>query len=124
MKKPILNALAAAMLLATGAVSAQVYERGPDYRDDRGGWFDEEAACQSQVRAEIMQRNRGRIDVDFRPRVRKEDLGMGRERIRGAGDVSRRGDESARFGYECIVNDRRNRVVTATYELRGQNSFR
>ena len=81
--------------------------------------FDEEAACQARVRSEIKARNRGNVDVEFRANVRKEQLGSGRERIRGAGIAERR-DDSTRFGYECIVDDRNNRVVSANYEVRGQ----
>src|SRR5262245_55793071 len=96
----------AALLAAAGAASAQYYDRDRNYRES--GWFDSEAACQEQVRREIHERNRGRVDVDFRNRVRKEDIGMGRDRVRGGGFVERR-DDSARFGYECIVDDRANR---------------
>lgn len=119
MRKVSVTALAFATVIAAGTAAAQ-YDRGRD--DNRGGWFDEEAACQAQVRHEIRERNRGRIDVDFRPNVRKEDLGMGRERIRGGGIATRR-DDSARFGYECLVDDRRNRVISASYEIRGRNEY-
>lgn len=117
MTKKLSLAAAAALLAAAGAASAQNYQ---GYGDR---YFDSEEACQEQVRQHIQQNNRGRIDVDFRNRVRKEDVGMGRDRIRGGGFVSRHGD-SARFGYECIVNERRERVVTASYEVRGDTSFR
>jgi hypothetical protein len=93
------------------------------YPSSSDGYFDEEAACQAQIRNEIQQRNRGRVEVDFRANVRKEERGGGNDRIRGWGTISRR-DDSARFGYECIVDDRRNQVVSASYEVRGDNSFR
>lgn len=115
MNKKLSLIAAATLAMAAGAASAQGH--------DRGRWFDSEEACQEQVRNEIQRNNRGRVDVDFRNRVRKEDVGMGRDRIRGGGFLSHRGD-SARFGYECIVDERRDRVVTANYEVRGESTFR
>ncbi|APV51116.1 hypothetical protein BWI17_16350 [Betaproteobacteria bacterium GR16-43] len=84
-------------------------------------YFDSERACQERVRADITARNGRHIDVDFRPNVRKEDMGSGRDRVRGGGVASRR-DDSARFGYECIVDDRRDRVISASYEFRSHES--
>ena len=86
-------------------------------------YFDEEAACQAKVRSDIDARNRGRVDVEFRPNVRKEDMGSGRDRIRGGGMASNR-DDTVRFGYECVVDDRRNQVVSSSYQLRWDSSIR
>jgi len=86
-------------------------------------YFDEEAACQAKVRSDIDARNRGRVDVEFRQNVRKEDMGSGRDRIRGAGVATHR-DDTVRFGYECVVDDRRNQVVSSSYQLRGESSIR
>lgn len=102
---------------------SQRFATAPSYvPEDR---FDEEKACQERVRNEFLARNRGDIEVEFRPQVRKQDLGSGRERIRGGGWASARND-SARFGYECVVDERRNRVISAAYELRerGDTDFR
>jgi hypothetical protein len=85
-------------------------------RDDNR---DEQDACQASVRDKIRARNGERVDVDFRPNVRREDMGSGRERIRGGGWAQGR-NESARFGYECVVNDRSNRVEYANYSVQGQ----
>jgi hypothetical protein len=63
------------------------------------------------------------VDVEFRHNVRKEDLGSGRDRIRGGGTATHR-DDTVRFGYECIVDDRRNQVVSSSYQLRGESSLR
>ncbi|QJR11000.1 hypothetical protein DSM104443_02070 [Usitatibacter rugosus] len=81
--------------------------------------MDEEEACQATVRDQIRARNGARVDVDFRPNVRREEMGSGRERIRGGGWAQGRG-ESTRFGYECVVDDRRNRVISANYQVSGQ----
>lgn len=81
--------------------------------------MDEEEACQASVRDQIRSRNGSHVDVDFRPNVRREDMGSGRERIRGGGWAQGRND-SARFGYECVVDDRSNRVVYANYQVQGQ----
>lgn len=86
-------------------------------------YFDEEAACQAKVREDLDANNRGRVEVEFRPNVRKEELGMGRDRIRGWGTAWNR-DDTVRFGYECITDDRRNRVVSSSYQLRGESSIR
>jgi len=80
---------------------------------------DEEEACQATVREQIRARNGRGVDVDFRPNVRREEMGSGRERIRGGGWAQGRG-ESTRFGYECVVDDRRNRVISANYQVSGQ----
>ena len=80
---------------------------------------DEQEACQATVRDKIRARNGERVDVDFRPNVRREDMGSGRERIRGGGWAQGK-NESARFGYECVVNDRSNRVEYANYSVHGQ----
>ena len=81
--------------------------------------MNEEEACQATVRDKIRARNGERVDVDFRPNVRREEMGSGRERIRGGGWAQGR-NESARFGYECVVDDRSNRVVSANYTVQGQ----
>jgi hypothetical protein len=88
---------------------------------ERVDYFDEERACQEQVRADILSRNRGNIEVEFRPNTRREEMGSGRERIRGGGFAQRRND-SSRFGYECIVDERNDRVVSAKYQIRGSDS--
>lgn len=93
------------------------------YPGSSDGYFDEERACQERVKSSIEARNRGPVDVEFRPNVRKQDMGSGRERIRGWGNVETRRD-FARFGYECVVDDRYNRVLSASYEIRGESDIR
>jgi len=48
----------------------------------------------------------------------RDEAGPGRERIRGRA-LARNRSESRFMTYECVLNDRTNRVLTATYDLRG-----
>ena len=76
---------------------------------------DHEAACQRNVLHDLRERNGRGVEVDFR-RVRTEDQGR-RETIRGSAIVRDRRDE-ARITYQCVVDNRNDRVVSAAYEVR------
>jgi len=52
----------------------------------------------------------------------RDDVGTNRERIRGEGWARNR-LESRAVTYECVVNGRTNRVVTASYEMRPRGRY-
>ncbi len=99
-------------------------ERRDGYQEDsRRDDMDEEAACQRSVLDQMRSRNRDDdINVEFRSQVRREDAQGPRVKIRGNGWATGRND-SARFTYECVVNERSNNVVTSAYTVRG-NTYR
>ena len=80
-------------------------------------YYDELRACQDRVRSEFLTRNRD-FDayLEFTGPAAREDVGANRERIRGDAWARNR-DESRPLTYECVLNDRTNRVLSATYEL-------
>lgn len=77
-------------------------------------------ACQERVRAEFLRRNAD-IDatMDFTGVAARDDQGVDRERIRGEGWARNRTD-SRPITYECVLNPRTDRVVTASYDVRGR----
>lgn len=79
--------------------------------------YDELRACQDRVRSEFLTRNRD-FDayLEFTGPAAREDIGPARERIRGDAWARNR-DESRPITYECELNHRTNRVLSATYEL-------
>jgi hypothetical protein len=79
--------------------------------------FDEARACQDRVRSEFLTRNR-EVDsyIEFAGPATRDDVGLNRGRIRGDGWARNR-DESRPITYECVLNDRTNRVITSSYEL-------
>lgn len=80
-------------------------------------YYDEMRACQDRVRSEFLNRNR-EVDsyLEFTGPAARDDAGPNRERIRGDGWARNR-DESRPITYECVLNDRTNRVLSASYEL-------
>jgi hypothetical protein len=81
-------------------------------------YFDETRACQERVRSEFLGRNEGDAYIEFAGMTEREEAGANRERIRGRA-FARNRNESRTLTYECVMNDRTNRVLSATYDLRG-----
>lgn len=83
-------------------------------------WYDETRACQDRVRGEFMARNReADAYLEFTSTPTREEIGQNRERIRGDAWARNRA-ESRPINYECVLNDRTNRVLSATYEVGGR----
>jgi len=83
-------------------------------------YYDETRACQDRVRGDFLSRNRdGDAYLEFTGVPARDDLGASRERIRGEA-FARNRYETRALTYECVLNDRTNRVVTADYELRAR----
>lgn len=86
-------------------------------------YFDETRACQDRVRADFVRRNDdGDAYLEFTTVPLREDVGPNRERIRGEAWARNR-LESRPVTYECVLNERTNRVVTSTYEVRARNRY-
>jgi hypothetical protein len=83
-------------------------------------WFDETRACQDRVRGEFLSRNRdGDAYLEFVGVPARDEVGANRERI--SGDAwARNRSESRSLTYECVLNDRTNRVLSSSYEMRGR----
>lgn len=81
--------------------------------------YDETRACQDRVRREFLSKNDDDAYLEFTGLSDREEVGGNRERIRGQA-FARNRNESRALTYECILNDRTNRVLSATYELRGR----
>ncbi|HET9579742.1 MAG TPA: hypothetical protein VFP44_18055 [Usitatibacter sp.] len=89
----------------------------PVAANDPFPYFDEARACQERVRSEFLNRNRDYdAYLEFAGTATRDDVGPNRERIRGEGWARNR-DESRAISYECVLNDRTNRVITSSYEL-------
>ncbi len=83
-------------------------------------YFDDTRACQDRVRRDFLARNDdGDAYIEFTGFANRDGVGPNRERIRGSAWARNR-MESRPLDYECILNDRTNRVLTASYELRGR----
>jgi hypothetical protein len=83
-------------------------------------WFDETRACQDRVRGEFLSRNRdGDAYLEFVGMPSRDEVGANRERISGEAWARNR-SESRPLNYECLLNDRTNRVLSSSYELRGR----
>jgi len=94
---------------------------GNGYASSTLSSVDEEAACQQRVLDELRTRNGDdSIAIDFRPNIRREDVTDRRVRIRGNALASGPNVDEARITYECLVNERNNRVVTASYTVRSR----
>lgn len=80
-------------------------------------YFDEARACQDRVRAKFLDRNRD-VDasVDFNEIPVRDELRAGRERIRGNAWARNRTD-SRPITYECVMDDRGGRVLSAQYDV-------
>lgn len=86
-------------------------------------YFDETRACQDRVRADFVRRNNdGDAYLEFTTVPLREEVGVNRERIRGEAWARNR-IESRPITYECILNERTNRVVTAAYEVRPRSRY-
>ena len=81
-------------------------------------YFDETRACQERVRSEFLAKNEGDAYLEFTDMAARDDVGPNRERIRGRA-FARNRNESRMLTYECVLNERNNRVLSATYEIRG-----
>ena len=86
-------------------------------------FLDQTSACQERVRHQFM-RNNGGADayLDFTGPADRDDAGYERQRIHGEA-WARNHDESRRVSYECLLNDRTNRVITASYDLLGPRRY-
>lgn len=78
-------------------------------------FLDQTRACQERVRHQFV-RNNADADLDFTGPADRDDAGPDRQRIRGEAWARNR-DESRRVSYECLVNDRSDRVIAASYDL-------
>ena len=80
--------------------------------------FDANRACQDRVRVEFLQRNRdGDAYVEFGAPPAVDRLGRDRSTIHGDA-CARNHNESRPIAYECTLNDRTQRVLWASYDLR------
>ena len=92
----------------------------PVASNDPYPYYDETRACQDRVRSDFLTRNRdGDAYLEFTGVPARDDLGANRERIRGEA-YARNRLETRMLSYECVLNDRTNRVVSAEYELRAR----
>ena len=86
-------------------------------------YFDETRACQDRVRGEFLARNRdGDAYLEFTGMPLRDEVGPNRERIRGDAWARNR-IESRPLTYECVLNERTNRVVTSSYEVRARGRY-
>jgi len=86
-------------------------------------YFDETRACQERVRHQFLTNNTdGDAYVEFNGFTDRDDMGPNRERIRGE-EIARNASESRRMSYECLLNDRTNRVLSASYDLLGPRRY-
>ncbi len=84
--------------------------------------YDETRACQDRVRRDFLARNSDDAYLEFTPNTTRDDAGADRERIRGEAWARNR-DDARPLSYECVLNDRTNRVLSATYEMRGRSRY-
>lgn len=91
----------------------------PIASNDPYPYYDEVRACQDRVRRDFLARNDGDAYLEFTGMSDREELGGNRERVRGEG-WARNLAESRAITYECVVNDRNNRVLSSSYEIRGR----
>ena len=93
----------------------------PVASNDPYPFYDETRACQERVRSEFLARNRD-VDayIEFTGLAARDDVGPNRERIRGEGWARNR-EETRPITYECVLNDRTNRVITSSYEVGTRN---
>jgi hypothetical protein len=95
---------------------------GPVASNDPFPYFDETRACQDRVRREFLSKNEGDAYLEFTGLSDREIMGADRERVSGQG-FARNRDESRAITYECVLNDRTNRVLSASYDLRGRGRY-
>ena len=82
-------------------------------------YFDETRACQERVRADFLRRNDDAAYIEFTTVPQRDDVGANRERLRGEAWVRNR-YESRPMTYECVLNERNDRVLSASYEVRSR----
>jgi hypothetical protein len=85
-------------------------------------FFDETRACQDRVRRDFLAKTEGDAYLEFTSLADREDLGGNRERIRGQA-YARNRDEARPMTYECVLNDRTNRVLSSSFEMRGRSRY-
>lgn len=131
----------------TGSVTVEDPQNGGDSYELRIAWrnaesgapvalndpypyFDEVRACQDRVRSDFIARLRERdrdpddAYLEFTGVPVRDEVGANRERIRGEAWV--RGRERSRpMSYECVLNERNNRVLSTNFEFgRGRFTMR
>jgi len=80
--------------------------------------FDATRACQDRVRVEFLNRNRdGDAYVEFGAPPAVDRLGRDRSTIHGDA-WARNHDESRPIAYDCTLNDRTQRILSASYDMR------
>jgi hypothetical protein len=79
--------------------------------------YDDTRACQDRVRRDFLSKNDADAYLEFTGLSDREQSGADRERISGRG-FARNYNESRPLTYECFVNGRTNRVLSASYDLR------
>jgi hypothetical protein len=82
-------------------------------------YFDETRACQERVRADFLRRNEDAAYIEFTTVPLRDEVGPNRERLRGEAWVRNR-YESRPMTYECVLSERNDRVLSASYEVRGR----
>ena len=86
-------------------------------------YFDETRACQDRVRSDFIARNRdGDAYVEFSGVPVRDEVGPNRERIRGEA-FARNRLETRPLTYECVLNERNNRVLSSSYEVRARGRY-
>lgn len=86
-------------------------------------YYDEMRACQDRVRGDFIARNRsGDAYLEFTGVPVRDPAGAVRDRIRGEAWARNR-VETRPVTYECIVNERERRVVSATYEVHRRDRY-
>lgn len=85
-------------------------------------WYDETRACQDRVRRDFLARNEGDAYLEFTSAPMRDDISPNRERIRGEAWARNR-LESRAITYECVLNERTNRVLSAAYEVRPRGRY-
>jgi hypothetical protein len=99
-------------------------------------FFDEVRACQDAVRQRFLGQNGRGSYIDFdgfadrredgrnrgqeRASERSRSQNNGREQIQGRGSA-RRANESRNLTYSCVIDTRRNRVLSGVYRLSGDS---
>jgi hypothetical protein len=92
----------------------------PQASSDPYPYFDETRACQDRVRRDFLARNDDAdAYLEFTGVAQRDEAGPNRERIRGDAWARNR-SESRPMTYECVLNDRTNRVLSSSYEMRAR----
>jgi len=99
-------------------VSWRNLDRPPLAANDPVPFYDETRACQERVRSQFLSKNEDDAYLEFTGMAERNEAGPDRERISGRA-LARNRVESRFVSYECILNDRTNRVLSASYDMRG-----